>query len=71
MWISGYWSLADATVESLVGGRNSVFGGQVLHRNIFLIENQAEGRNRAHSVCVAPPFSQNSVFLSRWNGRKS
>jgi hypothetical protein len=23
MWISGYWSLADATVESLVGGRNS------------------------------------------------
>ena len=23
MWISVYWSLAEATVESLVGGRNS------------------------------------------------
>jgi len=23
VWISGYWSLSEATVESLLGGRNS------------------------------------------------
>lgn len=39
MWISGYWSLAEATVESLVGGRvyfhkaqakPAFFGGELL-----------------------------------------
>ncbi len=77
IWISGYWSLAEATVESLVGGRvyfhkaqakPAFFGGELLRYRVA-DEDTYAGRI---ILVFRPDQSANGVTTSRdgWSMEK-